>query len=227
MRVSRIRRAEPMVERLRGRSPTIGPSNLRKSDRDSCNLSRSGAVNPWRFFGANEGLLVSLVLCALISPALSGPLSTGNRQGQSTSEVAQQKIEAPNTKAGEKGALYLEGKWEYGRNFGSAGPSGLSGRITMSSKLPQPAANSEESLSQKTSWTTYDRTTGMAGTLPRAMGRLGANEKADQKTCDQASSDYRHFQVANVPSEGVRCWRHIRPKHLYVLAGIVRAKGAA
>jgi hypothetical protein len=60
-----------------------------------------------------------------------------------------------------------------------------------------------------------------------SLGRLDRHAQENQETCDQARGDNRHFQIANVPGEGVRCWRYFGPKHLYVLAGIIRAEANA
>ena len=53
----------------------------------------------------NEGLFfLSAVSCEQKSPALTGPLSTGNRRSSETCRLAIPSREAPNQKAGEKGA---------------------------------------------------------------------------------------------------------------------------
>src|SRR6266851_9336201 len=106
MRGLRIRRAGLMVERLSRCAPTLSPSNSRRHigyARTFPTTFRVYLLHSWRF-GANEVVSLSTGRSVQISPALTVPLSTGDRRALLTSKLAISTLEAPHTKAGEKGA---------------------------------------------------------------------------------------------------------------------------
>jgi hypothetical protein len=63
-------------------------------------------VHSWRR-DANELVSLSTVSCTQISPALTDPLSTGDRRVSEACKLAIPSVEAPKAKAGEKGELCL------------------------------------------------------------------------------------------------------------------------